>query len=120
MKSSGSITTLEYYLRNDNILTLTVMKKNIHPKYFDKAKVECSCGARFEIGSTLENIKVEICSNCHPAYTGNKKLVDSAGRVDRFKARLAKSKKLQLDLDNKRKKLKAKKEPEDLANNKSQ
>ena len=94
------------------------MKNNIHPKYFEKAKVGCSCGASFEVGSTMENIKVEICSNCHPAYTGNKKLVDSAGRVDRFKARLEKSKKLQLDLDGKKKKLKAKKEPEDLKNNK--
>lgn len=74
------------------------MKKDIHSKYFDKTKVECSCGANFQIGSTVENIKVEICSNCHPAYTGNKKLVDTAGRVDRFKARLEKSKKMQLEL----------------------
>ncbi len=77
------------------------MKKQIHPKYFEKSKVECSCGASFEVGSTIENFKVEICSNCHPAYTGNKKLVDSAGRVDRFNARLEKSKKLQSKVNKK-------------------
>lgn len=92
------------------------MKNNIHPKYFEKAKIECSCGASFEVGSTTENIKVEICSNCHPAYTGNKKLIDSAGRVDRFKARLEKSKKLKLDVDSNKKKLKSKKSPENLDN----
>lgn len=79
------------------------MKKEIHPKYFDKVKAECSCGATFELGSTLENIKVEICSNCHPAYTGNKKLVDAAGRVDRFRARLEKSKQMQSILQSQKK-----------------
>lgn len=79
------------------------MKKEIHPKYFDKAKAECSCGATFELGSTLENIKVEICSNCHPAYAGNKKLVDAAGRVDRFRARLEKSKQIQSMLQSQKK-----------------
>ena len=67
------------------------MKKELHPKYFENAKVKCSCGAGFEVGSTIPEIKVEICSNCHPLYTGNKKLVDTAGRVDRFQARLKKS-----------------------------
>jgi large subunit ribosomal protein L31 len=95
------------------------MKNNIHPKYFEKAKIECSCGASFEVGSTTENIKVEICSNCHPAYTGNKKLIDSAGRVDRFKARLEKSKKLKLDVDSNKKKLKSKKSPENLESKKT-
>jgi len=66
------------------------MKKDIHPKYYS-AKVKCSCGAELEVGSTIPEIKVEICSACHPLYTGNKKLVDTAGRVDRFQARLAKS-----------------------------
>ena len=74
------------------------MKKEIHPKYYNKAKVKCSCGADFEIGSTNENIQVEICSNCHPLYTGNKKLVDTAGRVDRFMARLKKSQSLKKDV----------------------
>lgn len=66
------------------------MKKDIHPKYFPKAKATCSCGASFEVGSTQEEIKTEICSNCHPFYTGNAKFIDSAGRVDKFKERLAK------------------------------
>lgn len=70
------------------------MKKDIHPKYYENAKVKCSCGAEFEVGSTEPEIKVEICSNCHPLYTGNKKLVDTAGRVDRFQSRLKKSEEL--------------------------
>ncbi|MCX6809884.1 MAG: 50S ribosomal protein L31 [Candidatus Berkelbacteria bacterium] len=74
------------------------MKQNIHPKYYNNAKVKCSCGAEFEIGSTNDNIQVEICSNCHPLYTGNKKLVDTAGRVDRFMARLKKSESLKQDV----------------------
>jgi large subunit ribosomal protein L31 len=66
------------------------MKTDIHPKYNSQAKVRCSCGAEFEVGSTKDQIKVEICSNCHPLYTGNKKLVDTAGRVDRFKVKMQK------------------------------
>lgn len=66
------------------------MKKNLHPQYYDKTKVKCSCGADFEVGSTIPDIKVEICSSCHPLYTGNKRIVDTAGRVDRFQARLKK------------------------------
>ena len=60
------------------------MKKDIHPKYA-KSVASCACGATFEVGSTKENIKVEICSQCHPFFTGKQKLVDSAGRIDRFK-----------------------------------
>ena len=65
------------------------MKKDLHPVYFDKAKVTCACGNVFTIGSTKEAISVEICSNCHPFYTGNEKIIDSAGRVEKFKARVA-------------------------------
>ncbi|MDO8669278.1 MAG: 50S ribosomal protein L31 [Candidatus Buchananbacteria bacterium] len=64
------------------------MKKDIHPKYFKEAKVTCACGNTFTIGSTLENISVEICSACHPFYTGKQKLVDSARRVDKFKKKV--------------------------------
>jgi large subunit ribosomal protein L31 len=64
------------------------MKKDTHPKYYNEAKVVCACGNTFTTGSTLEEIHVEICSNCHPFYTGKQKLVDTAGRVDRFKKRL--------------------------------
>lgn len=68
------------------------MKKDIHPQYYQKTKVTCSCGNSFEVGSTQESIYVEICSACHPFYTGTQKLIDTAGRVDRFKARLEKAK----------------------------
>jgi large subunit ribosomal protein L31 len=64
-----------------------LMKKDIHPKY-TKAQVECACGYRFETRATVPHIKVEICSQCHPFYTGKQKLVDTAGRVDKFKARV--------------------------------
>jgi large subunit ribosomal protein L31 len=60
------------------------MKKEIHPEYH-KALVHCACGHEFETGSTLKEIKVEICSQCHPFFTGKHKLIDTAGRVERFK-----------------------------------
>ena len=61
------------------------MKKKIHPQYYSEAKVKCACGHTFTTGSTVKNIEVEICGNCHPFYTGKEKLIDTAGRVDRFK-----------------------------------
>jgi large subunit ribosomal protein L31 len=61
------------------------MKKGIHPKYHDDAKIACYCGAELETGSTQKEMHVEICSQCHPFYTGKKKVMDTAGRVDRFK-----------------------------------
>lgn len=67
------------------------MKQNIHPKYYDKAKVRCVCGNTFTVGSTKPEIDVEICYNCHPFYTGKEKLIDTAGKVERFKARRAKA-----------------------------
>lgn len=69
------------------------MKKEIHPAYYAKSKVSCSCGQKFEVGSTLPEINVEICSSCHPFYTGEEKTIDTAGRVERFKKRQAASKK---------------------------
>ena len=62
------------------------MKENIHPKY-GRATVRCACGETFVTGSTKKELKVEICSKCHPFYTGRQKLVDTGGRVDRFKKR---------------------------------
>ena len=59
------------------------MKKGIHPKY-GETKIQCACGNEMRTGSTVEDIKVEICSKCHPFYTGKQKIVDSAGRVERF------------------------------------
>jgi large subunit ribosomal protein L31 len=64
------------------------MKKDIHPKYAHTTAT-CACGATFAVGSTREDIKVEICSQCHPFFTGKQKLVDSAGRIDRFKRKYA-------------------------------
>ena len=59
------------------------MKKGIHPKY-EKAIISCACGNTFETGSTKKNMKVEICSACHPFFTGKQKIIDTAGRVERF------------------------------------
>jgi len=70
------------------------MKKNIHPTYHANATITCACGAVFTVGSIDQDIHVEICSACHPFYTGKSKLVDTAGRVDKFKARMEASKKL--------------------------
>lgn len=66
------------------------MKKKIHPKYNETAKVSCACGYSFEVGSTDDEIRVELCSNCHPFYTGKAKFVDTAGRVDKFKKKMEK------------------------------
>ncbi|MFA5881648.1 MAG: 50S ribosomal protein L31 [Eubacteriales bacterium] len=60
------------------------MKKDIHPKY-GVAKVTCACGETFESGSTKKEVRVEICSKCHPFFTGKQKFVDTSGRVDKFK-----------------------------------
>jgi large subunit ribosomal protein L31 len=61
------------------------MKDKIHPNYYDSAKVTCLCGNTFTIGSTKAEIRVEVCSKCHPFYTGEQRIVDSMGRVERFK-----------------------------------
>lgn len=66
------------------------MKKDIHPTYYPNAKVTCACGNSFTVGSTVQELRVEICSRCHPFYTGKQKLVDSARRIDKFRQRLAK------------------------------
>ncbi|TSC55210.1 MAG: large subunit ribosomal protein L31 [Parcubacteria group bacterium LiPW_30] len=65
------------------------MKKDIHPKYNDEIKATCACGATYVVSSGLPEINVEICSSCHPFYTGNEKVIDTAGRVERFKKRRA-------------------------------
>jgi large subunit ribosomal protein L31 len=64
------------------------MKKNIHPA-FNQIKATCACGNEFETGSVLKGIRVEICSACHPFFTGKQKLVDTAGRVERFQRKYA-------------------------------
>lgn len=69
------------------VFYLLKMKKDIHPKYYEKAKASCACGNSFAVGSTLEELKVELCSACHPFYTGKQKLVDSSRRVEKFQAK---------------------------------
>lgn len=64
------------------------MKDGIHPTYHPAVTVQCSCGNSWETGSTESSLTVEVCSACHPFYTGKRKLVDVAGRIDRFKKRL--------------------------------
>jgi len=63
------------------------MKPKIHPEYFTDAKVICACGNTFTIGSTKKMLKVELCSKCHPFFTGEQRVVDTLGRVERFKRR---------------------------------
>ena len=64
------------------------MKEKIHPTYFPEARVTCACGANWTVGSTQEEIRVDICSNCHPFFTGEQRIVDTEGQVDRFYKRL--------------------------------
>jgi large subunit ribosomal protein L31 len=66
------------------------LKKGIHPEY-KLSTVVCTCGNTFQTRSTIGNIKVEICSNCHPFFTGQQKLVDTAGRVERYKRKYQKN-----------------------------
>jgi large subunit ribosomal protein L31 len=68
------------------------MKKDIHPTYYAEAKVTCACGNNFTVGSTKEHLEVEVCSACHPFYTGHEKIMDKVGRVQKFKERLAQKK----------------------------
>jgi len=66
------------------------MKKDIHPEYHKNARVICACGNEFHTGSTIKELRVELCSACHPFYTGKQKLVDTARRVEKFKERAGK------------------------------
>jgi large subunit ribosomal protein L31 len=97
------------------------MKAKIHPKWYENAKVTCACGNTFTLGAAVPEIQVEVCSACHPFYTGQMKYVDAAGRVDAFKAKQAKAKKKVVSKTEKRrlKKLRKIKEefekPESLA-----
>ncbi len=65
----------------------------MHPEYHKKATVKCGCGNQFAVGSTKEKLEIEVCNACHPFFTGKEKLLDTAGRVEKFKARAAKAKK---------------------------
>ena len=63
------------------------MKDKIHPQYYTDATVTCACGNSFTIGSSKKSVRVEMCSKCHPFYTGERRMIDTAGRVERFKRR---------------------------------
>ena len=65
------------------------MKKDIHPKYYKDAVIKCACGNKIIAGSTKQAISIEVCGACHPVYTGKQKILDTAGRVEKFKARAA-------------------------------
>lgn len=79
------------------------MKANIHPTWYPEAKVTCACGNTFSVGATVPEISVEVCYNCHPFYTGQMKYVDTAGRVDAFRARQGKASKKVITKAEKRK-----------------
>jgi large subunit ribosomal protein L31 len=68
------------------------MKNDIHPTYYPNAKVQCACGNTFTVGSTKEFLEVEICSKCHPFYTGKEKIIDTLGRVEKFRKKVANKK----------------------------
>lgn len=78
------------------------MKKDTHPTFHKDANVTCACGATYTVGSTLEDIQVEICGACHPFYTGKEKVLDTAGRVERFKARREAAEKAQANKSKKK------------------
>jgi len=91
------------------------MKANIHPKWYPNCKVTCACGNTFTVGSTVPEINVEICSACHPFFTGQMKFIDSAGRVEAFKAKQKAATKVKLSKSEKRKAKRAKKIAEEMA-----
>lgn len=68
------------------------MKEKIHPEYFPDAQIVCACGSVVTLGSTRKMMKVESCSKCHPFYTGERRIMDTAGRVERFNRRYSKIK----------------------------
>ncbi len=74
---------------------LVGMKSEIHPKYFPSSQIKCACGNVLTVGSTKEKMEVEVCSACHPFFTGKAKVLDAAGRVERFRARAAKKRSAQ-------------------------
>lgn len=76
------------YKKREMTYTVGTMKTNIHPAYYN-ATVSCACGNTFQTGSVMKELKIEICNACHPFYTGKEKLLDAAGRVEKFKRKVA-------------------------------
>ena len=89
------------------------MKAAIHPQWFPEAKVTCACGNTFTVGATVPEIKVDVCYNCHPFYTGQMKYLDTAGRVEAFKTKLAGATDKRISKTEKRKQKKLKKMQEE-------
>ena len=90
------------------------MKLKIHPKWYPQAKVTCACGRTFTVGAAVPEINVEVCSNCHPFYTGKMKFIDTAGRVDTFETKRAKAKKKVLSKTEKRQRKRTRRIREEL------
>ena len=86
----GLIFYFDYSIIDTTVIG-SLMKKDIHPQYYPKAKVTCACGNTFITGSTMPEIRTEICANCHPFFTGKQNLIDTAGRVERFQKIVKKS-----------------------------
>ncbi len=80
------------------------MKEKIHPAWFPNANVHCACGHTFTTGSTMKEISVEVCSACHPLFTGQQKFLDTAGRVDKFNQRMAAAEKKKAEADERKRK----------------
>ncbi len=78
------------------------MKKDIHPNYYPNATIKCACGNILTVGSTKKEMDVEICANCHPFFSGKEKLIDTAGRVEKFRQKMAKSKIVKSSLESKK------------------
>ena len=91
------------------------MKAQIHPKWYEEAKITCACGNTFTVGATLPEIRVEVCGACHPFYTGTMKFVDTAGRVDAFKTKMAGAKNKLISKSEKRRIKKEKKLQEEMS-----
>ena len=87
----STISLYPIFTKMKNGVIITPMKKDIHPQYFPDAKIICACGNSFVAGATKPEIRVEICAKCHPFYTGEEKLLDTAGRVEKFKSRREKA-----------------------------
>lgn len=87
---NGCIGAIVLTISPERAFKVKFMKKETHPEYHPEAKVECACGNTFAVGSTVKEIQVELCSECHPFYTGKQKLVDTARRVEKFQERAAK------------------------------
>lgn len=94
---------------------MTSVKVKIHPTWYNDAKVTCACGNTFTTGATVPELQVEVCYNCHPFYTGTMKFLDTAGRVDSFKAKMAGAKTKLISKTEKRRAKKEKKLQEELA-----